>query len=114
MPLRIAHHTSGSRAVLAADGELDLVTAPQLADTAMTIIDDGARDIIIDVHDLTFCDSSGLSAFVRIANRLSTQSGRLALAGPSAMVRRVLEVSGLDEAFIVVDEVPAAEAALEA
>jgi anti-sigma B factor antagonist len=114
LPLRIDYHASESRAVLVIDGELDLVTAPQLAARATTAIDDGAHDVIIDISALTFCDSSGLSIFVRIANRLRAHSGSLALVGPSSLVRRVLEVSGLDEAFIVVDDVPDALAALDA
>jgi anti-anti-sigma factor len=98
--------------VLALDGDLDLVTAPALADAALELIEAGAQHVVIDAGSLSFCDSSGLSAFVRIANRLEPQGGKLAIAGPQPIVRRVLEVSGLTELFLVTDEVPAAVAAL--
>jgi anti-anti-sigma factor len=114
MPLHITHDQRGQHDVLVVDGELDLVTAPQLTSAAFDVVGAGARDVIVDAHALTFCDSSGLTAFVRIANRLEARSGRLAIAGPPPIVRRVLEVSGLDEAFVVVDEVPDAVSALGA
>jgi anti-sigma B factor antagonist len=139
MPLRLTHEMSGVCAVVATDGELDLVTGPRLAEVAIALIDNGAHDVIIDARGLTFCDSSGLTAFVRIANRLgdrpgptatdrtapqqaatdrtapadSDRPGQLAIAGARSIVRRVLEVSGLDEAFLVVDEVSDAITALK-
>ena len=114
MPLHITHDRRGGHPVLVIDGELDLLTAPQLTSEAVGIVNAGAHDVILDARALTFCDSSGLTAFVRIANSLETQSGRLAIAGPSPIVRRVLEVSGLDEAFVVVSDVDDAVATLDA
>jgi anti-anti-sigma factor len=112
MTLTIASDTEAGHAVLVLDGELDLATAPQLTNTAMGLIDAGASDVIVDARRLTFCDSSGLTAFVRIANRLDTGAGRLAIVAPQTIVRRVLEISGLVETLMVVDSVPDAVAAL--
>jgi anti-anti-sigma factor len=80
----------------------------------MALVDAGAGDVIVDARQLSFCDSSGLTAFVRIANRLEPAAGRLAIVGPQAIVRRVLEISGLMETLVVVDSVDDAIAALEA
>lgn len=79
----------------------------------LALVQAGAPDVIIDAERLAFCDSSGLSAFVQIANRLEPAAGRLAIANPNGMVRRVLEMSGLIDAFVVTDSVPAALAVLE-
>ena len=111
MPLKIVRADHDGRPVLAINGELDLVTAPLLADAATALADEGEQDIVIDAHELTFCDSSGLTAFVRIANRLEPR-GRLAIAGAQPIVRRVLDVSGLVEAFVVTDTVTDAIASL--
>ncbi len=111
MPLKIVRADHAGRPVLAIDGELDLVTAPLVANAATELVDAGERDIVIDARELSFCDSSGLTAFVRIANRLEPH-GRLAIAAPQPIVRRVLEVSGLVEAFVVADSVGEAMAEL--
>jgi len=67
--------------------------------------------VVVDARKLAFCDSSGLSALVQIANRLAER--RLAIAAPTPIVRRVLEMSGLVDAFVVTESLPAALAALD-
>ena len=114
MPLTIAHEEHGKRPVLVLDGDLDLATAAQLATVAMALIESGASDVIMDAGKLTFCDSSGLTVFVQVANRLAADGGRLAIAGPTPIVRQVLELSGLIGSLVVVDSVSDALAALEA
>jgi anti-anti-sigma factor len=111
MPLTIADREQDGTRVLTIAGDLDLVTAPQLADAATVLVRAGARDLVVDAEHLDFCDSSGLTAFVRIARQLEP-NGRLAIAGAQPIVRRILEVSGLVEAFVVTDSVEAAVAAL--
>jgi anti-sigma B factor antagonist len=112
MPLQITHDKDGTHVILVVAGDLDLASATTLVEQASDLIDAGAHDIIVDATALAFCDSSGLGAFVRIANRLRPGGGRLAIAGPSLIVRRVLEVSGLVEAFVITDDVGAAVAQL--
>ena len=114
MPLTIAHEEHGKRPVLVLDGDLDLATAPQLAAVAMALVEAGAPDLIMDAGKLAFCDSSGLTVFVQIANRLTADGGRLAIAGPTPIVRQVLELSGLTESLMVVDSVSDALATLDA
>jgi anti-sigma B factor antagonist len=113
MPLTIAREDHGTRPVLTVDGDLDLATAPQLASLGLALVAAGAPDVIVDAQGLTFCDSSGLSVFVQIANRVGQRQGRLAIVGPTPIVRRVLEMSGLVDAFVVADSVPAAITALD-
>ena len=114
MPLTIAHEERAKRPVFALDGELDLATAPQLTTEVMALVELGAPDVIMDAGKLTFCDSSGLTVFVQVANRLAADGGRLAIAGPTPIVRQVLELSGLTGSLLVVDSVSDALAALDA
>jgi anti-sigma B factor antagonist len=112
MPLTIAHEVHDRQTVLIIDGDLDLDTAPQLASMALGLVEAGAPDIVVDASRLRFCDSSGLKAFVRIANQLRASDGKLAIAAPPPAVRSALQISGLLEAFVVVDSVPAAISAI--
>jgi anti-anti-sigma factor len=112
MSLDIASDQHAGHPVLVVNGELDLATAPQLTSAALALVDAGADNVIVDARELSFCDSSGLTAFVRIANRLEPAAGRLAIVGPQAIVRRVLEISGLVETLVVVDSVDDAVVAL--
>ncbi|WP_027345091.1 STAS domain-containing protein [Hamadaea tsunoensis] len=112
MPLSTSATEAGAYGVLAVTGDLDLVTAPQLTRAAGELIAAGRRDVVIDASGLSFCDSSGITAFVAIATRLEDSGGRLAIAGATAIVRRILEISGLIEALVVTATVEEAAAEL--
>ena len=98
-------------AVVSVAGELDLTTAPELFHALTRLVDQGRRRLILDLTRLEFCDSSGLSVLVRVRNMLERQGGDVVLAGPTAVVQRVLEVSGLVEVFATYPSVAAARAA---
>jgi anti-sigma B factor antagonist len=83
--------------VISVSGELDLVTAPKLAELTGRLLEQGHRRLVSDLSGLAFCDSTGLAVFVRTKNRMDQQGGRMSLAAPSTIVYRVLEVSGLLE-----------------
>ena len=78
MSLTIVQKEQDQRPVLILAGELEAATAPQLATIAMSLVEDGARDVIVDASALTSCDSNGLAVFVQISNRLRARAGRLA------------------------------------
>jgi anti-anti-sigma factor len=106
--LTITRQEQDQRPVLVLAGGLDATTAPQLATLALSLIDQGARDIIIDASGLTSCDADGLSVFVQINSRLRARAGRLALAALTPAVQQELEASGLANSFVVAASVPAA------
>jgi anti-sigma B factor antagonist len=88
----------GPAATVSVRGELDAATAPDLADLCQTVHADGARDLVIDLTETSFLDSSGLRALIE-AHQLFSAGGNLALAHASEPVRRLLEITGLDDYF---------------
>jgi anti-sigma B factor antagonist len=82
--------------ILAVAGEVDLATAPQLAQCLTAITD---RDVRVDLSAVTFLDSSGVSALVAGSRALTAGGHRLRTFGERDNVRRVLEISGLDSLF---------------
>lgn len=77
-------------------GELDCATGPTLEDRLEDLIENqGNRTLIIDLENLTFVDSSGLSVLVTAFRNLRERGGRLSLRRPSPSTRRVFEVTGL-------------------
>jgi anti-sigma B factor antagonist len=90
-----AEQREGAIWVLRARGELDLATVPKLAHAIDAAIDGGARDVMLDLDEVTFMDSSGIREIVRGRKQLEAQGGRLTVDGASGAVQQVLEVSGL-------------------
>jgi anti-anti-sigma factor len=68
-----------------ASGELDIETAPQLRAAI-----DGAPELTLDLRDVTFIDSTGLSLLIELA-----QSGKELTILPSESVTRLAELCGL-------------------
>ncbi|SCL28129.1 anti-anti-sigma factor [Micromonospora rhizosphaerae] len=78
-------------------GELDISTAPALNAAIDRLADEGERQLLVDLSELNFCDSTGIAAFVRGDNRASADGGWLRVTGATGRVQRVLQVTGLAE-----------------
>ncbi len=92
---------SGERVVVLVRGEVDLYTAPGLECRLNELIDDGAREIVVDLADLEFMDTTGLCVLVRAVKRLRAHDGRIVLRSPSRSVLKTLEITGLHQTLIV-------------
>ncbi|MBY8874694.1 STAS domain-containing protein [Micromonospora sp. PLK6-60] len=85
----------GGTARLRLAGELDMSTAPELNAAIDRLAAEGARQLLIDLSELTFCDSTGIAAFVRGDNLAAADGGWLRVTGATGRVHRVLQVTGL-------------------
>ncbi len=83
-------------ATVALSGELDMSTAPALSRSLSEVLDQQPQHVTVELGDLAFIDSTGLTLLVRTSKRLREHEGTLALAHPTPPVRRVLEIVGLD------------------
>jgi anti-sigma B factor antagonist len=86
----------GDPIIVTLSGELDIAVAPKLRE-ALAEITEEDRDVLVDLEDLTFLDSTGISVLVLACKRIRSQGGAFSLAGMSDRVRRVLEVTSLLE-----------------
>jgi anti-sigma B factor antagonist len=96
--LQLEVERDGATATVTVRGELDAATAPDLAGLCHRVHDSGAREVVIDLTDTSFLDSSGLRALIE-AHRIFAGDGNLHLAHASEPVRRLLEITGLDDYF---------------
>jgi anti-anti-sigma factor len=96
-PLTIEVRREGDEAVLTLTGELDPHTAPMLADELDGLEAEGSRTIVLVLSGLGFIDSSGLRVLIAADRDLTERGGSLVLRSPSETVRRLLEITGLDE-----------------
>ncbi|MEQ1786967.1 MAG: STAS domain-containing protein [Acidimicrobiales bacterium] len=80
--------------VVAVSGDLDMSNAGALTD-ALTQAGGSGAVVVADLSAVTFIDSSAVSALLESARALSDAGGRLAVGPRSAMVARVLDITGL-------------------
>jgi anti-anti-sigma factor len=95
----VAVRNSSCCALLTVSGELDLATAPRLTEMLDWLCRQPHHQVTVDLHQVSFIDSTGLSVLIRARNALSDVSGRLVLSGPSRSVQRLLDVTGLGNEF---------------
>ena len=76
-------------------GDIDYSTAGQLAEA----IDGREGDVVIDVAGVGFIDSSGIRALIASQQGLEARSSTLTIRNPSPAVRRLFQLSSLEEFF---------------
>lgn len=80
-------------------GEIDIATVPH-AFSGIIDAQPWPGDVVtLDMSDVTFIDSTGISMLLRISEYLGGMGSRLALANPSATLMRLLTTVGLTEHF---------------
>jgi anti-anti-sigma factor len=109
VPFTVGVDQHGHRAVLTLVGELDMTSAPQLAEWLDRIFHAGGSEVVLDLSGLRFCDSSGLRTFVTAAKRCTAVEGWLRLAGPRPDLVTMLAITSL---LTVVPTYPSLDAAL--
>ena len=103
MPLRTAeypnfsmdvHSLEGERTVVAAHGEIDLVTVVELLSTISEQL--RAGDVVLDLRGVEFMDSSGVAALDRLLKEAAESGTHLAVCEAlPAPVAHILEMTGM-------------------
>jgi anti-anti-sigma factor len=97
MQLSIAISLGPDRCRLFLQGELDLNTVEALRtrfDEMLAGNGDGRRSLIVlDLGDVTFCDSTGLHTLLDVASRCQQLGVTLRLSNLAPAVRRVMELT---------------------
>jgi anti-sigma B factor antagonist len=91
--LKLDISAEGSQVVVAVGGEVDMATAPQLADC---LRDHTGKDVTLDFAAVTFLDSRGIATLAEGYKNLQASGGSLRLVGERDNVRKIIEVVGLD------------------
>ena len=97
MPFTVYDNHDGQPCRLAASGDIDVAVADELADLGKTTLRQMTGDaLLIDLADVTFMDSTGLAALVKIRNESIDLNKRLTLANVPKQVSQILNITALD------------------
>ena len=94
-----AAHVTDATYVLALAGEIDLAQAAELDDELKSLVDEGATQIIVDLLEVPFLESSALGVLLKYSRLLRANGGQLTLVTDDVRVLRVIEITGLVEHF---------------
>ena len=104
MELKVTTTSQGDHTVVSATGEIDLYTAPRLQAALMAALSGNPARLIVDMSGVEFCDSTGINVLLAAHRQAAERGGELQLAGPGSATRKVLQVTGLETVFTVIDD----------
>ena len=87
--------------VISLAGEVDLYTAPEFKQQLLEVITQGARQVVVDLTNTTFIDSTTLGVLVGGVKRLRTNDGELSLVCSDRNITKIFEITGLDRVFSI-------------
>jgi anti-sigma B factor antagonist len=92
----VRSHLRNGVARILVQGELDLGAVPTLDEHLRLLEQDGVKAIILDLRDLSFLDSTGLTALLAASSRAAKDGHRRAIVGAPDPVRRLFEITGTE------------------
>lgn len=63
------------------------------------------KKLVIDLSEVEYCDSSGLSAILLAFRILQSEEGHIRLAAPTKNVKSLIEISQLDRILPIINSV---------
>jgi anti-sigma B factor antagonist len=100
---RVDVHNDAGAAVIVVGGELDLATSPALKEEIDNALRSDAETVILDLRELEFMDSTGLSVLVRAHHAAEESQRRLYLVRGPSQVQRLLTLTGVEDRLAVLD-----------
>ena len=87
------------------ESNINSIIAPDLKSELVVLSNEGTRSLILDLSNVEYIDSSGLSAILT-GNRLFSNSGSFVLTGiEHPTVRKMIEISQLDSVLTIIPTV---------
>ena len=93
--LRLTREPPDGVIVLTAHGRVGVVAAPRLLAACEKILAEGHRRLVLDLGDVDYINSSGLTALEEIAAQFTKAGGAFAICAPVNAVRFALDLAGL-------------------
>ena len=87
--------------VIELGGEVDLYTAPEFKERMVQVIEQGKKQVVVDLSKATFIDSTTLGVLVGGVKRLRTNDGQLSLVCSDRNITKIFEITGLDRVFAI-------------
>ncbi len=103
-PFEVRSEFEADTSRLTVVGELDIATKPQLEEAAHAAIARGGRDLTIDLRELSFMDSSGLSLLIILNGRAKDEGWTLRLLKPVGPALTILTLTGADKNLPFVED----------
>lgn len=98
--MNIQQTRNGNELVVALEGRLDTVTAPEL-EAALKDALEGVETLILDFEKLDYISSAGLRVLL-VAQKTMSQQGSMKIRNVNEIIREVFDVTGFSD-FLTIE-----------
>ncbi len=98
LDLNVSVREKNSVPIIDLEGEIDVYTYPKLSDALKLVFDKypTVKDLIINLNNVRYIDSTGLGVIANGANQISKISnGYITIINATPQIRKIFDVSGL-------------------
>jgi anti-sigma B factor antagonist len=104
-------HDQTGATIMMISGELDLATISILKTAVSDQLGAAGGPVVLDLSELTFCDSTGLGSFVALHRQASSVGTTVSLAAPRKRLADLLPISGINQVVPVFETIEEAAGA---
>ena len=108
LDLTLTTRDAGGKTIVAVGGEIDVYTAPKLRDKITELVAAGNYDIVVDMEEVEFLDSTGLGVLVGGLKKVRAHDGSLELVCNQDRLLKIFRITGLAKVFVIHETAEAA------
>lgn len=97
--MKFTRTDSDTTTTLRVEGALDAMTAPEFRPCIDQLVQEKRLDIVVDITDLEFVDSSGVAAIVSLYKRTRANGGSMRVTGLNGQPQTIFKILRLDRVF---------------
>jgi anti-sigma B factor antagonist len=106
--LSLQTRNEGDWTVVAVGGEIDVYTAPKLREAMVELVNEGRYQLVVDLEQVDFLDSTGLGVLVGGLKRVRANDGNLRVVCTQERLLKIFRITGLTKVFAIHESVAAA------
>ena len=99
MDLDIKTDSAGGVCTVNLAGEVDVYSAPRLKQELVSAIEGGCANVIVNLEQVGFIDSSGLGVLVSALRRARERDGVVRIVCTRDNILKIFRITGLDKVF---------------
>ncbi len=101
MDLSLQTREVSGRTIVAVGGEIDVYTAPKLRDKITELVAEGHHELVIDMENVDFLDSTGLGVLVGGLKKVRAHDGSMELICSQDRLLKIFRITGLAKVFTI-------------
>jgi anti-sigma B factor antagonist len=83
--------------IISVQGEIDIYNSHELNKTISTVIESGKNNVVLNLENIQYIDSTGLGVIAHAARSLVQKNGKIHIVCNKPQVKKIFEISGLGD-----------------